>query len=387
MKLAVVVPRYGPEIGGGAEGLARWAALWLARRHDVTVLTTSALDYRTWADHYPPGETRDGGVRVLRFPVPIPRDGERFDRFYSGIVGRRPGVLVEQEWMRLQGPVVPGLIENLEADGGRYDAVLFVPYLYATTYFGLPVVADRSVLIPALHDEPPAMFRLMERTFSLARGIAFSTAEERQFCAQRFGAVRALNRLVGTALAPVPPGATEPADGRRRYVLYLGRVDQSKGCDTLLAHHAAAVRHSRRTPRLVLAGRIAMDLPRAPWLDVRGYVDEEEKARLLAGAIALVMPSSYESLSIVLLEAWQHGRPVLVTEASDVLVGQVRRAGGGLWYADADEYRRALDWLAAHPYSARALGTQGRRYARGRFRPEAVGARLEGLLGEVVTAP
>ena len=105
-----------------------------------------------------------------------------------------------------------------------------------------------------------------------------------------------------------------------------------------------------------------MHLPRAPWLDVRGYVDEAEKARLLAGATALVMPSPYESLSIVLLEAWQHARPVLVTEASDVLLGQVRRAGGGLWYANADEYRRALDWHAAHPYAAPATRAPGRRW-------------------------
>lgn len=383
-RLAVVVPRYGPDIGGGAEGLARWAAGRLARRHDVTVLTTCARDYRTWADHYPPGASADGAVEVRRFPVPHPRVPGRFNRWYAAAAAGDLSVDGLVRWMREQGPNAPALLEHLDREGAGYDAVVFVPYLYATTWDGLPLVADRSLLIPALHDEPPAAFPIMDRTFRLARGLAFSTPEERDFCRRRFGRLRAHSRLVGVGVDRAPEVTSRPAG--RPYVLYLGRVDPSKGCVDLLKQHRAAIRADPGSPRLVMAGRPAMPLPEEPWLEVRGFVSEQEKHELLAGAVALVLPSPYESLSMVVLEAWTHGRPVLVSGRSPVLVGQVRRASGGLWYEDTGEYATALSSLAGDSGLAARLGAQGRRYARGRFRQAAVGTRLEELVEQVVTA-
>ncbi len=380
LRLAVVVPRYGPDLGGGAEGLARWAAWWLAHHHDVTVVTTCAHDYRTWADHYPAGTSADGDVSVLRFPVAAPRLPARFDRWYEAARRGELGVAGLERWMREQGPHSPALLDHLDREGSGYDAVLFVPYLYATTWEGLPLVADRSLLIPALHDEPPAAFPIMDRTFRLARGLAFSTPEERDFCRDRFGALSARTRLVGAGVNPAPAGLAQPTGDA--YLLYLGRIDPSKGCADLIRMHRAAVR-SQGVPRLVMAGRPAMDLPREPWLDVRGFVEEDEKHALLAGAAALVLPSPYESLSVAVLEAWSHGTPVIVNGASPVLVGQVRRASGGLWYSDWAEYAECAARLAGDSDDARRLGAQGRRYARGRFRPEAVGRRLEELVCEV----
>ncbi len=382
LRLAVVVPRYGPDLGGGAEGLARWAAGWLAQRNDVTVLTTCAHDYRTWADHYPPGHSLDGGIRVQRYPVAAPRVPERFDRWYAAARRGELGIEGYVRWMREQGPHSPALLDALDREGAGYDAVLFVPYLYATTWEGLPLVADRSLLIPALHDEPPAAFPIMDRTFRLAAGLAFSTPEERDFCRERFGALRARTRLVGAGV-DLPP-ALEAAPPGEPYVLYLGRIDPSKGCADLVRMHRQATR-SLGVPRLVMAGRAAMELPREPWLDVRGFVDEDEKHRLLAGATALVLPSPYESLSVAVLEAWAHGRPAIVNGRSPVLTGQVRRAAGGLWYHDWAEYAECVARLAGDPAAAERMGRQGRRYARGRFRPETVGRHLEELVHEVVS--
>ena len=292
MRLAVVVPRYGPDLGGGAEGLARWVANRLALRHDVTVLTTCAHGYQTWADHYPAGRSRDGDVDLRRFPVPEPRVPERFNRWYTAAAQGRLGALGLERWMREQGPHSPDLLDHLDREGAGYDAVLFVPYLYATTWEGLPLVADRSLLIPALHDEPPAAFPIMDRTFRLARGLAFSTPEERDFCRARFGPLRAETRLVGVGVE-VPPPVSAPARPPEPYVLYLGRVDPSKGCADLIAHHRIARRADPPAPRLALAGRVAMDLPDERWLDVHGFVTEEEKAALIDGALALVLPSPY----------------------------------------------------------------------------------------------
>lgn len=380
MNIAVVVPRYGPEIGGGAEALARWMAESLAPLHNVTVLTTRALDYQTWENHYPEGETLEDGVHVLRFSVPRPRVTRRFNRWSAATWERKDDVAVGAAWIREQGPNSPDLLAHLGAEGSHYDVVVFVPYLYATTYDGLPLVADRSVLVPAVHDEAPAWLRIMDRTFKLAQGLAFSTSEEQEFCRLRFGHLAARSRLVGIGVDD-PPSVKPPAGPP--YVLYLGRIDQSKGCAHLLECHSAATRADPATPRLIMAGRAAMDLPYTSWLEAPGFVDERRKHELLAGAVAVVLPSSYESLSISVLEAWAHGRPVLVSSSSPVLVGQVRRAGGGLWFSNAEEYHQCLSALRANPAMAHGLGQQGRAYTRGRFRSSAVRDRLEDLLMEV----
>lgn len=382
LRIAVVVPRYGESTGGGAEGLARWFAQRLSRRHDVNVLTTCATDYRTWADVHPPGAARDGRVRLLRFGVPRPRDVARFDRWYREAAAGRLDVAGQVRWMREQGPNAPGLLDHLDRHGAGYDAVIFVPYLYATTWDGLPLVADRSLLVPALHDEPAARLAIMDRTFRLARGLAFSTSEERDFCRARFGALPAVTRLVGVGVPPPPPRPAEPV-AEDPYVLYLGRVDASKGCLDLVSKHRKARAADPAVPRLVLAGSIAMDLPDVRWLSALGFVPEERKHDLIAGATAVVLPSPYESLSLAVLEAWAHARPVFVNERSPVLVGQVRRAAGGLWYGDDAEYAEGLLALVGAPEVAARLGASGRRYTLGRFRPEAVEARLEELLVEV----
>lgn len=371
MRIAVVSPRYGAEIGGGAETLARLYAHRLADRAEVTVLTTCALDYRTWADHYPAGESRDGPVRVRRFPVPRPRERERFDALSARLLGGAvSGDAAEREWMDAQGPCSPDLVAHLREAGHGYDAVLFVPYLYATTVQGLPAVADRAVLVPALHDEPPLALRIFDGVVGAARRLVFSTPEERELAVRRFGIDTRRSAVVGVGIDPPPAG--DAARGRaalglseRPYALCLGRIDPSKGSDLLLEAHGRYRRHRPQGLDLVMVGRPAMDLPDEPWLHAPGFVEEQTKHDLLAGASVLVCPSPYESLSLVLLEAWSHGVPTLSSKASPVLVGQSSRSRAGLWFEDALGYAAALDLLAGTPPLARALGHAGRRFTAG----------------------
>ena len=71
--VAFVTPRYGDRVIGGSEAVMREAAHGLAGRgFDVEVLTTCAWSHYTWANDLPPGPSRDGAVRVRRFPVEHP---------------------------------------------------------------------------------------------------------------------------------------------------------------------------------------------------------------------------------------------------------------------------------------------------------------------------
>jgi glycosyltransferase involved in cell wall biosynthesis len=372
VRVAIVSPRYGAEIGGGAETLARLYARRLSDHAEVTVLTTCALDYRTWADHYPPGEESDGPVRVRRFPVPQPRDLRGFNALSAKVLqGHQSGPAAERAWMDAQGPHSPRLLQHLGERGADYDAVLFVPYLYATTVDGLPLVAERAILVPAFHDEPPLALGIFEPVVAAARRLVFSTPEERDLARRRFGVTPERCGVVGVGVDPPPAG--DPDRGRRAiglgerpYAVYVGRIDPSKGCATMLSFHA---RYRRGRPAgldLVMLGRQAMGLPRRGWLRAPGFVDEQTKHDLLTGATVLICPSPYESLSLVLLEAWSHGVPTLSSEISPVLVGQTRRARAGLWFGDAVEYAAALDLLADSPALAHALGRSGRRFTRER---------------------
>jgi len=172
-----------------------------------------------------------------------------------------------------------------------------------------------------------------------------------------------------TGIGVDPPARTDAEGFRRRFgldgpfVLYLGRIEPAKGCDRLLADYARFRAARPHAPPLVLVGGAFMPIPEQPGVRALGFVDEQTKWDALAACQALVMPSAYESLSIVLLEAWSVGRPVLVNEACAVLVGQTRRARGGLWYSAGDEFAAALDRLL-DPGLAAALGRQGQRYVR-----------------------
>jgi glycosyltransferase involved in cell wall biosynthesis len=112
----------------------------------------------------------------------------------------------------------------------------------------------------------------------------------------------------------------------------------------------------------VLLGPAAMDVRTDPWLHTPGFVSEEDKHAMIANALALVCPSPFESLSLVLLEAWANATPTISTAESPVLVGQSSRSGAGLWYRDEHEYIECVRILSRNPALARALGFSGRRF-------------------------
>jgi glycosyltransferase involved in cell wall biosynthesis len=125
------------------------------------------------------------------------------------------------------------------------------------------------------------------------------------------------------------------------FVLYLGRVDKNKGCDTLLEYFQEyAATHSDAT--LVLAGPAKMQIPEHPRIRALGYVADDLRNALLASARAMVIPSPYESLSIVLLEAWNHGVPALVNAGVACYGDKYGRANGGLYYRSSRDFEEAL---------------------------------------------
>jgi glycosyltransferase involved in cell wall biosynthesis len=387
VKLAFVVQRFGADIAGGSEAHCRELARRLSPVHDITVLTTCARDYVSWANAYPAGESRDDGVRVLRFPVARQRRIKAFADLSDEVFDGGASPARQRQWFLENGPDVPALLDHLRAHGRDYDLVLFWTYRYAPSYFGLPLVADRAVLLPTAEEDPAITLEVLEEFFRTPAGYLFLTPEEEALVSARAGRSLTPSAVIGIGLNPSPASSRAPLeplgiDGE--YALYLGRVDRNKGCHTLLEYFAEYA-SSGAPLTLVLAGPAKMQIPAHPQVRALGYVPDDVRDALLAHARALIVPSPFESLSIVLLEGWNRAVPALVNGRCQVLGGQVRRANGGLVYRSAAEFRECLDYLLTHPAERDAFGRQGLAYVEREYRWPTVLARVEDLLERVRT--
>jgi glycosyltransferase involved in cell wall biosynthesis len=288
----------------------------------------------------------------------------------------------QEQWFRENGPDAPGLLDHLRQHGGEYDRVLFWSYRYFDTYFGLPLVAARAVLVPTAEEDPLIHVDALQTLFALPQGFLFLTPEEQALVGTR--APEAVpSAIIGSGLDPAPAAVDlSPLDAlglADPFVLYLGRIDPNKGCAALIRHFVRYA-DTRRRVQLVMAGPSSMDIPDHPLIRRLGFVDEAVREALLRRARALIMPSPYESLSMVLLEAWNHALPALVNARCKVLRGQVERADGGLYYRNAIEFIAALDYLLDHRDVAQTLGRQGLAYVDREYRWPTVVGKIEALL-------
>lgn len=405
MRLCFVVQRYGAEVAGGAEQFCREFATRMAGRgHQVDVLTSAALSYADWANHYPLGAQRVGQVTVHRLGVRRPRDHRVFGALNARVVygSAHVPMHMQRQWMRAQGPDLPGLVPWLEANATGYDVVVFFTYLYQTTFVGLPVAARLAptLLHPTAHDEPPLYLSIFDFMFRQAHAFGFLTEEEGALVARRFG-VRRPSSVVGIGVdletgvegTPIHRGGPTPGElafradyglGDRPYLLCMGRVDPHKGSKELFGFYLAyRRRHPGDSLALVVLGEAVSQLPFHPDVVLTGFVSEERRRGALSGALALVVPSPFESFSMVLTEAWALRKPALVQGASEVLVGQARRSQGAIAYRGFAEFEAAVELLVESAELRAALGRNGRRYVETRYRWEAVLTRYERQLGMV----
>jgi len=384
VNVAFVVQRYGADVAGGSESLARAVGERLAAEARVTVFTTCARDYVTWRNELPAGGERLNGVDVVRFPVEEERDLLAFNRLSEPLYARAHSEADELVWLRRQGPYAPRLVEAIRQRRDEFDAVVFFTYLYYPTYYGLQAASERSVLVPTAHDEPPLRFRIYDAMFALPRALAFCSVPEADLVRARFGLGGRPAAVTGIGVEMADPSDVDGFrirhDVRGPYVLYAGRIDAGKGCEEMVAFYDSYRRDHAGAAELILIGRLSMEAPRVPGVRYLGYLSEEEKRSALAGARAVVCPSPFESLSIVLLEGFALGTPALASARSPVLKDHCVRSQGGLYYADGEEFTEALDLLVREPELGRALGENGRVYVRENYRWESVLARYRALI-------
>ena len=391
MQLAVVVQRYGTEITGGAELHARLIAERLAARHDVTVLTTCALDYVTWRNEYARGLSVVGGLPVFRFPVRRARNPTRFGRRQERVFHRRHSDREARAWMDAQGPYTPRMRRWIGHHRDDFDYFLCFSYRYWTTYHALQQVRGKGILVPTAEPDPAVELPMFRDNFRSARAIMYNSPEERDMIQEQADNHDVPHVVVGVGIVEPPPIDPERFRAERGidgpFLLYVGRIDANKGCEQLFDYyqraHAAMTSAGESPPRLVLAGSAILQIPDHPGITYLGRVSDQEKYDALSACTALAMPSFYESLSMVLLEAWALSRPVLVNAHCAVLEGQARRADGGLWYGDSAEFVESCRLLTRDEALCGALGAAGKRYYDAHYTWPVIEDKYEQMLAQL----
>ncbi len=388
--IAFVPPRYGRGVVGGAEIHARMLAEELhARGWPVEILTTDAVDInrRESKERFALELEVVNGITVRRFPWDRTRLTRRFHRLERKITeGKRVAFSRQETWSR-QLFCSSELLSYLEKHAQKYRAFVFIPYLFGTTYWGIKTVPEKSYLIPCLHDEPYARLEIFRHMMHSLRGIMFNTEPEMELARRLYGEDIPGKVVGGVAFHPYrgdPERFRHVFSIRGDFVLYTGRKEIPKNTPLLVEYFCNYLENTGRDVKLILAGSGSVNIPvsfRNQVIDL-GYLEERDKRDAYCAATAICQPSTRESLSLVLLEAWLAEVPCLVHGDCAVTRHHVERSGGGLWFDDYPTFHEALDLLLDNPDLRRKMGRLGKRYLLENYSWDAIEERFREVLEE-----
>jgi glycosyltransferase involved in cell wall biosynthesis len=391
MKIAFVTPWFGVDIPGGMESETRRTAVQLqAAGHKVEVLTTCIRDFFSdWGQNYhKPGVTTEAGLTVRRFPVSA-GDQLAFQEVNRRLL--RGQAISEAEEAIFAGEMFdcPDLYTYI-ADHCQAYIFFFIPYLYATTIFGATICPQRSVLIPCLHDESYAYMDLFRQIMPLPQAMVLQVNAERDLVERLYGsASHQIRRVIGTGVDT--DFVADAARFRRKYkldgsiILAVGRRDPGKNTPLLLAYWQRYVRETGTKAKLVLIGpgEIVLDQEMEKHVLDFGYVPLQDKYDAYAAADLLCQPSVHESFSLVIMEAWLTGTPVVVNGDCAVTTEHCRRANGGLYFTNYAEFSATITYVLDRRDVARKMGYNGREYVLANYQWPQVIDRYEALLSEI----
>ena len=374
MKIGFVTPWYGDNIPGGAEAELRGIVKHLKSKADVEVLTTCVEKFGSdWNKNFhKEGLTEEGGVKVRRFKV-RKRNAKAFDDVnYKLMKGLR---LNDEEAQIFVDEMINSddLYAYMAEHKDEYDFFAYIPYMFGTTYNGIRTVPEKSVLIPCLHDESYIYLKPFKEAFPTIAGMIFLSDPEKELAERVYDLSNVDDRTLG---AGVNTEFTSDAQRFRdkfgikdKFILYAGRKDPGKGVDVLLKFFARYKASHEDGLKLVLIGGGTIDIQKNIRDDVMdlGFVDIQDKYDAYAAAELLCQPSFYESFSIVIMESWLAGRPVIVNGKCLVTRNFASQSNGGLWFENYPEFEETVNYIMEHRDIAEQMGINGRNFVLERF--------------------
>lgn len=364
-KIAIIVQRYGLEVNGGAEHHARILAEKLKNKHNITVLSTKAIDYISWDNYYTNTIETINGVTVKRFKTDFGRNHDKLEKLKKAILKHKKHERLlskyrlihyldkkfniisctpkqSEKWLHYQGPYCPDMIEYLKKNKEQYDVFIFFTYLYYPTAMGMKEVKEKSIFIPTAHNEPELFAKTYESVFESAKFIMYNTLSEKRLIESTFKKLTICTDVAGIGIDPITDNPTDKTtlNINYDYFLYIGRVDTSKNCNSLYLQFLNYKRKTSVNIKLIFIGKNHTNLQPTDDIIFTGFIDEECKNNLLNNAKALIIPSKFESLSMALLEAMSRGKIVVANGDCEVLKDHIVNSGSGFFYhSDKDLYQ------------------------------------------------
>jgi glycosyltransferase involved in cell wall biosynthesis len=363
----------------------------LAANYDVTVFTSCALDYITWKPHYAAGETYVNGVRVNRF-----QNTERapsvlqhqMDRKFRGRHLKQKIYRISKnanwwkklvpsaeisftdgvKWLEMQGPAMPALVDYIKLHQQEYDAFIMFSAIYYPAAMGILTVPHKAIVVPTMHDERPAYYPIYQQVMSSPQWIFFNSAAEQRFCEKVFPIVNVKKQVVALGIN-IPHISVDPAVPQRyglttRYIIYVGRIDEAKGCNVLIDLFNRYISDTGERLTLLMVGKSELPVSQSAAVIFTGFVSEEDKQQLMKQAEALIIPSVYESLSLVLLESFALKVPVIAPVESEVLKDHIDSSGGGWYYKDYSEFKHIMNEVVKNDVINSHKGEAGFNYVQ-----------------------
>jgi len=397
--LALIIQRYGPEINGGAEVLCRLLAERLSHQYNVTILTTCAKDYTTWKQEYSEGTSKSNNILIIRFKNKErgTRSELRYirhkvsNRLWFHYISRLLGLykmfsqkfssfnasaMDNLQWLEKQGPYCPELISHIQNRSNNYDAFIFFSALYYPTAMGVQQHPSRSILVPTLHDEKASYYPVYKTVMSAPEWIIYNSLSEKNLAERVFHIGNKKHVIAGVGVEMPDLEADTSILSKYKittqYIIYIGRIEKNKGCGQLISFFKKYKRQYNAPLVLVMVGKAFMKLPDDNSIIYTGFISDDDKNQLLLQSKLLVMPSKYESLSMVVLESFFLNKPVIVNEYCEVLKNHVELSDGGFYYKNYHDFARYLYLLLTDAEMLASKGNSGKRYVSENYSWESI---------------
>ncbi|MDE6592821.1 MAG: glycosyltransferase family 4 protein [Oscillospiraceae bacterium] len=374
-KAAFVIPWFADDIPGGAEMETREVTRHLHEAGiEVEILTTCVKEFVSdWSENfYPEGTEIIKGVPVRRFKA-AKRDKDAFDRVNIKLMNGIMPSAAEEEIFINEMVNSPELYRYIREHREEYSAFFFIPYMFGTTYFGVKACPEKAVMIPCFHNEAYVYMKIFREMYSKVRGMLFNARPEYELAEKVYSLEGVKTVVMGTGVADEitsePDRFREKFKIKEPFIIYAGRKDSGKNVHTLLKYFGEYKKRRPGDLKLILIGGGEIDIPESAAKDTidLGFVDKQDKYDAAAACEFLCQPSKNESFSLVIMESWLCGRPVLVHRDCAVTANFARESGGGLYFGDYFEFEGCADYFLENRQTAARMGRDGGRYVRENF--------------------
>jgi len=355
-----------PPLGGGGGVVMRALARELAKRHEVTVLTSQALDLEQESD--------DGGVRVLRAPVFFRK--ELAVANFPSMLAYLPSATLRALSLRRKSSF-DVINTHFVVPSGPVGQLL-------KRLFNAPNVLSvhgGDLFDPSKRSSPHRHAWLrgpIRHMLNAADAVVGQSRDTVRHVEQIYGVHRPVELIPLGIDRPVRP---EHADRARLGIpsdafvmLTIGRIVPRKSSVQLVE---ALARCQRPNAHLVLVGdgpdaQAVRSAAAASGISDRvhllGYVTEDQKSQALACADIFVSSSQHEGFGLVFLEAMAFGLPVICYDRggqTDFL--STPETGHVVRLNDIEGFTGAVVDLHDNPQKCRAIGQHNLRAVEAYF--------------------